>query len=42
MKTFIATALVTLSLLSSAAQAATPFGGYPGWASTMFEQTQIH
>ena len=42
MKTLIATALVTLSLLSSAAQAATPFGGYPGWAGTMFEQTQIH
>ena len=42
MKTIIATAFITLSLLSSAAQAATPFGGYPAWAGSMFEQTQIH
>ena len=42
MKTIIATVFVALSLLSTAAQAATPFGGYPGWAGTMFEQTQIH
>jgi len=42
MKTIIATAFITLSLLSSAAQAANSFDGYPGWASQMFEQAQIH
>jgi hypothetical protein len=42
MKTFITTTIVALSLLSSAAQAASPFNGYPDWARTMFERSQIH
>jgi hypothetical protein len=33
----IATAIVALSLLSSAAQAASPFHGYPDWARAAFE-----
>jgi hypothetical protein len=40
MKTLFATAFVALTLLSSAAQAASPFHGYPGWARDMFERTQ--
>ena len=42
MKTLIATAIVTLGLLSSAAQAASPFHGYPDWARQAFEQSQLH
>ena len=37
MKTLIATAIIALSLLSSAAQAASPFHGYPDWARAAFE-----
>jgi hypothetical protein len=37
MKTIIATALIVLGLMSSAAQAASPFQGYPDWARTAFE-----
>jgi hypothetical protein len=37
MKTLIATALVALGLLSTAAQAAS-FDDYPEWARTAFEQ----
>ena len=37
MKTFIATAIIALSLMSSAAQAASPFHGYPDWARKAFE-----
>jgi hypothetical protein len=41
MKTFFATAIVALGLTTSAAQAASPFHGYPDWARTMFERTQV-
>jgi hypothetical protein len=41
-KTIIATALIVLGLMSSAAQAASPFQGYPDWARTMFERSQVH
>jgi hypothetical protein len=37
MKSLIATAIVALSLMSSAAQAASPFHGYPDWARAAFE-----
>jgi len=40
MKTLFATTFVALTLLSGAAQAASPFQGYPDWARQMFEQTQ--
>jgi hypothetical protein len=42
MKTLFATAIVALGLLSSAAQAASPFQGYPDWARQTFEQSQIN
>jgi hypothetical protein len=37
MKTLFATAVIALSLLSSAAQAASPYQGYPDWARQAFE-----
>jgi len=42
MKTLVASALLALTLLSNAAQAYSPFHGYPGWARDMFERTQHH
>ena len=42
MKTLFATAIVALGLLSSAAQAASPFQGYPDWARDAFERSQVH
>ena len=38
MKTIIATAFVALGLLTSAAQAASPFHSYPDWARDAFER----
>ena len=42
MKTLIATAFIALSLLTSAAQAASPFHGYPDWARDTFERSQVN
>jgi hypothetical protein len=42
MKTLIATAIVALGLLSSAAQADSPYNGYPDWARQTFEQSVTH
>ena len=38
MKNLIATAFVALGLLTSAAQAASPYNGYPDWARDAFER----
>jgi hypothetical protein len=38
MKTFVATALVALGLLSTAISAQAASDDYPGWARTAFEQ----
>jgi hypothetical protein len=40
MKALIATALVALSLLSTAAHAGGPYDGYPDWARIAFESAQ--
>jgi hypothetical protein len=42
MKTLFATAVIALGLLSSAAQAASPFQGYPDWARDAFERSIIN
>jgi hypothetical protein len=38
MKTFFATTLIALGLLTSAAQAASPYQNYPDWARDVFER----